>query len=62
MRRDRSAKEAAGKGGSQLKANEAAKSIKCKTCFTTFMSTANLASLTEHAQNKHGKTYEQCFA
>jgi hypothetical protein len=46
---------------SQLKVNEAAKSIICNVCRTTFLCTANAKQLTEHAENKHGKKMEECF-
>ncbi|PSN60087.1 DUF1909-domain-containing protein [Corynespora cassiicola Philippines] len=56
----------AGKGGkgeakSQLKANSAAQTVKCKTCFQTFQSTTNRKMLREHAANKHTKNFEDCF-
>ncbi|ORX96840.1 hypothetical protein BCR34DRAFT_628736 [Clohesyomyces aquaticus] len=55
----------AGKGGkeakSQLKSNAAALSIKCKTCFQSFQSTTNRKMLGDHASNKHGKVFADCF-
>ncbi|KAJ9123739.1 hypothetical protein QFC24_003513 [Naganishia onofrii] len=62
MKRDKNA-AAAGKGGaSQLKTNTASQSIQCKTCFQTFQSTAKIAELTTHAENKHPKsTFDSCF-
>ncbi|PYH84590.1 DUF1909-domain-containing protein [Aspergillus uvarum CBS 121591] len=61
MKRERNAKDA-GKGGkSQLKANEAAKDIICQICRSTFLKTAKAPALTEHAQNKHSKTLQECF-
>ncbi|KAL6243024.1 hypothetical protein RBB50_010124 [Rhinocladiella similis] len=61
-RRARNAKEAAGKEPkSQLKANAAAQSFKCKICFSTFQSTTTRKGLEEHAGNKHSKKYEECF-
>ena len=35
--------------------------IICQICRTQFMSTAKPPALTEHAQNKHGKTLGDCF-
>ncbi|KAI9216755.1 At2g23090 like protein [Blastocladiella britannica] len=61
MKRDRNAKAAAGGPKSQLKSNEAAKSIQCMTCRQTFLGTASDASLTEHAENRHSKTLKDCF-
>ncbi|KAF2276504.1 DUF1909-domain-containing protein, partial [Westerdykella ornata] len=57
---------AAAKGGkseakSQLKSNAAALTIKCKTCFQSFQSTTNRKMLGDHATNKHGKSFEDCF-
>ncbi|KAJ4317321.1 hypothetical protein N0V94_005006 [Neodidymelliopsis sp. IMI 364377] len=46
---------------SQLKANAAAQTVKCKTCFQTFQSTTNRKVLTEHASNKHSKQFTDCF-
>ncbi|CAE6500910.1 unnamed protein product [Rhizoctonia solani] len=47
---------------SQLKTNEAAKSIICQTCRQTFLSTTRLPALTQHVENKHsGKTVADCF-
>ncbi|TPX40538.1 hypothetical protein SeLEV6574_g06564 [Synchytrium endobioticum] len=60
-RRDRAARDAS-KAGSQLKINEAAKSIQCKICLQTFMKTANRQQLEAHQSSKHeGKTFEACF-
>ncbi|KAJ1978922.1 hypothetical protein H4R33_005850 [Dimargaris cristalligena] len=59
-RRERNAK--GGKApNSQLKKNEAAKSIICMVCRQTFLQTANARALAEHAENKHGKTLKDCF-
>ncbi|KAJ9123352.1 hypothetical protein QFC22_001551 [Naganishia vaughanmartiniae] len=62
MKRDKNA-AGAGKGGaSQLKTNTASQSIQCKTCFQTFQSTAKVAELTQHAENKHSnKAKADCF-
>jgi hypothetical protein len=40
QKRERNAKLAGGAAKSQLKVNEKAKSIQCKVCFQTFLSTA----------------------
>jgi len=61
QRRERN-NEKAGKGGkSQLKVNEAAKTIICKVCKQAFMLTTREPQLTEHAMNKHNKPREECF-
>jgi len=46
---------------SQLKVNEAAKNIQCKTCFQTFLVTTRRPALVEHATNKHSKDITLCF-
>ncbi|OAL51838.1 DUF1909-domain-containing protein [Pyrenochaeta sp. DS3sAY3a] len=46
---------------SQLKANVAAQTIKCKTCFQTFQGTTSRKMLTDHASNKHSKDFGDCF-
>ncbi|PAV21808.1 hypothetical protein PNOK_0176500 [Pyrrhoderma noxium] len=62
QKRERNAKESQSKGGkSQLKSNQASKTIVCKVCKNAFMSTTRQPQLLEHAQNKHSKTYEDCF-
>ncbi|KAG6837129.1 hypothetical protein H0H93_014435 [Arthromyces matolae] len=48
-------------GKSQSKVNEAAKSIVCSDCKQPFLITTRAPALTEHAQNRHSKTMEQCF-
>jgi hypothetical protein len=70
--RAKKAKEGSAKG-SQLKAvrcstsfadlmkNEAAKSIVCQTCRSTFLVTASASSLAEHSMNKHNKSAKECF-
>jgi len=62
QKRERNAAKSA-KGGnvSQLKANEAAKSIQCHICKQSFFSTSRAPALTEHATNKHSKTLADCF-
>jgi len=42
--------------------NAAAKTIICKICRQDWQSTQKRAGLEEHAQNKHSKTYDECFA
>ncbi|KAF2265326.1 DUF1909-domain-containing protein [Lojkania enalia] len=55
------AKGGKGEAKSQLKSNAAALTIKCKTCFQSFQSTTNRRMLGDHATNKHGKAFEDCF-
>ncbi|KNE65082.1 hypothetical protein AMAG_10742 [Allomyces macrogynus ATCC 38327] len=61
QKRERNAKAAGGVAKSQLKVNEAAKNIQCVVCKQTFLGTANLATLNQHAENKHNKTAADCF-
>ncbi|KAI7907616.1 At2g23090 like protein [Cokeromyces recurvatus] len=61
MKRERNAKNSKKEPTSQLKANQAAKNIICKTCFQTFLCTSREKALTEHAENKHNKTMKECF-
>ncbi|KIW04468.1 uncharacterized protein PV09_04728 [Verruconis gallopava] len=62
QRRERKAADEKKGGGSQLKSNAAAQTIKCKVCFQTFQSTSKPAALQEHVNNKHEKkTYADCF-
>ena len=61
QKRDRNNEKAAKGGKSQLKGNEAAKNIACKTCFQTFLSTSRGPELEQHAANKHSKTLAECF-
>ncbi|KAI9280564.1 At2g23090 like protein [Umbelopsis sp. AD052] len=61
MKRDRNAKDAKKGPTSQLKANNAAKSVICQVCKQTFLCTIRAKALTEHADNKHSKTLEECF-
>jgi len=58
--RAKKTKESSSKG-SQMKSNEAAKTIICQTCRTTFLCTASAKNLEEHAMNKHNKTTKECF-
>ncbi|PNS14302.1 hypothetical protein CAC42_6815 [Sphaceloma murrayae] len=62
QKRERNAADAKKGPTSQLKANAAAQSKKCKKCFQTFQSTANQKALEEHASSKHSLKYEDCFA
>ena len=41
--------------------NEQARAYQCKTCKSTFLKTADLTLLTEHALNKHKFVVEKCF-
>ncbi|KAI9354511.1 At2g23090 like protein [Zopfochytrium polystomum] len=61
MRRDRQDK-GANQAKSQLKANEAAKSIQCSICRQTFLSTVREKALNDHIESKHaGKVIKDCF-
>ncbi|KAF2153691.1 DUF1909-domain-containing protein [Myriangium duriaei CBS 260.36] len=62
QKRDRNAKDVKKGPTSQLKANAAAQTIKCKKCFQAFQSTTNRKALDEHSTNKHSATYDDCFA
>lgn len=49
-------------GGSQLKTNEAAKTIQCKVCLQAFICTTTAAKLKEHWENRHPKSdIKTCF-
>ncbi|SHO78210.1 Hypothetical protein MSYG_2552 [Malassezia sympodialis ATCC 42132] len=62
QKRERNAKTGGPKEAkSQLKANEAAKSVICVTCRQTFLQTVREPALAQHAENKHGKTVKDCF-
>ncbi|KAI9269209.1 At2g23090 like protein, partial [Phascolomyces articulosus] len=61
MKRERNAKDQKKGPTSQLKVNNAAKNIVCKTCFQTFLTTASEKLLLQHADSKHGKTVKECF-
>ncbi|KAF2113966.1 At2g23090 like protein [Lophiotrema nucula] len=61
QKRDRKGDKGPKEAKSQLKSNAAALTIKCKTCFQSFQSTTNRNMLGDHATNKHGKTFEDCF-
>ncbi|PFH50754.1 hypothetical protein AMATHDRAFT_75439 [Amanita thiersii Skay4041] len=62
QKRERNADKNAAKGGkSQLKVNEASKSIICSVCRQSFLITTRAPALEEHAQNKHSKTMAECF-
>jgi len=47
--------------GSQLKTNEAAKTIVCALCKQNFLGTMRKPALSEHAENRHSKKFEDCF-
>lgn len=57
QKRERNAKKQSGQKSakSQLKVNEAAKTVVCKVCLTSFMSVSSKKMLAEHADNKHPK-------
>ncbi|KAJ3736956.1 At2g23090 like protein [Lentinula guzmanii] len=61
QKRERSAKNTDKGHTSQLRANEAAKSIICQSCRQAFFVTTRQPALEEHAQNKHSKTMTECF-
>ncbi|KAF1941383.1 DUF1909-domain-containing protein [Clathrospora elynae] len=61
QKRDRKGDGGPKEAKSQLKANVAAQSIKCKTCFQTFQGTTSRKMLTDHASNKHTKDFADCF-
>ncbi|KDQ54724.1 hypothetical protein JAAARDRAFT_37824 [Jaapia argillacea MUCL 33604] len=61
QKRERATKGAPGKAKSQLKVNEASKSIVCVTCRQPFMITTRQPALEDHAKNKHEKTLADCF-
>ncbi|KAI8979467.1 At2g23090 like protein [Mycotypha africana] len=61
QKRERNAKNQKASASSQLKANNAAKNIICKTCFQTFLCTSREKALSEHAENKHNKAIKECF-
>jgi nucleoside permease NupC len=58
QKRERNAKKQGNASApkSQLKVNEAAKTIVCKVCLTSFMSVSSKKMLAEHAENKHPKS------
>jgi hypothetical protein len=57
QKRERNAKKQGSQKSakSQLKVNEAAKTVVCKVCLTSFMSVSSKKMLTEHADNRHPK-------
>ncbi|KAH6917615.1 At2g23090 like protein [Coprinopsis sp. MPI-PUGE-AT-0042] len=61
QKRERNADKNAKGGKSQLKVNEASKSIVCMTCRQPFMNTARAPALEAHATEKHDKTIAECF-
>ncbi|KAH7081460.1 At2g23090 like protein [Paraphoma chrysanthemicola] len=61
QKRDRKGDSGPKEAKSQLKANAAAQTIKCKTCFQTFQGTTSQKMLTDHASNKHSKQFTDCF-
>ncbi|KAH8724435.1 At2g23090 like protein [Phaeosphaeriaceae sp. PMI808] len=62
QKRDRKGDGGPKEAKSQLKANAAAQTIKCKTCFQTFQGTTSQKMLTDHATNKHSKQFTDCFS
>ncbi|EKM83415.1 hypothetical protein AGABI1DRAFT_32833, partial [Agaricus bisporus var. burnettii JB137-S8] len=62
QKRERNAGKNEPKGAkSQMKVNEAAKSIVCVTCRQAFLITTRAPALEEHAKNRHDKTMAECF-
>ncbi|RXW14537.1 hypothetical protein EST38_g11310, partial [Candolleomyces aberdarensis] len=61
QKRERNQDKGKGSSKSQLKVNEASKSIVCTVCKQPFMNTARAPALETHAQSKHDKTVKECF-
>eukprot|EP01110_Echinostelium_bisporum_P010414 TRINITY_DN3792_c0_g1_i3.p2 TRINITY_DN3792_c0_g1~~TRINITY_DN3792_c0_g1_i3.p2 ORF type:complete len:75 (-),score=24.48 TRINITY_DN3792_c0_g1_i3:71-295(-) len=64
QKRERNLKRDAGATAakSQLKTNEAAKSVQCKVCKQAFLCTVKEPELKTHQENKHPKNvYSDCF-
>ncbi|KAK5053938.1 hypothetical protein LTR84_001900 [Exophiala bonariae] len=61
QKRERNADKGPKGPASQLKANAAAQTYKCKTCFQTFQSTTARKALEAHATDRHSKQAEECF-
>jgi hypothetical protein len=55
QKRERNAEKNKKAAGSQLKANEAAKTIKCELCKQSFLGTMRKPALTTHAEVNHTK-------
>ncbi|KAJ1845152.1 hypothetical protein LPJ70_002631, partial [Coemansia sp. RSA 2708] len=60
QKRDRK-KDTSGVAKSQLKQNEQAKTVQCNVCRNTFLCTVKKNELEMHADNKHSKTFDECF-
>ncbi|CAG8808812.1 7253_t:CDS:2, partial [Cetraspora pellucida] len=60
-KRERAKASANKSAASQLKSNEAAKTVICQICRNTFLCTVRQKALAEHAENKHSKKLEECF-
>ncbi|KAJ2784826.1 hypothetical protein H4R18_000860 [Coemansia javaensis] len=60
QKRERAKKAAGGVAKSQLKANEAAKTIMCQRCKQTFMCTARRDTLQDHS-TKCKAEFDACF-
>jgi len=58
QKRERNADKNKKPAGSQLKANEAAKTIVCVQCKQSFLGTMRRPALETHAENKHSKKFE----
>ncbi|KPI42225.1 uncharacterized protein AB675_9713 [Cyphellophora attinorum] len=62
QKRERNAKDTKKGPTSQLKSNQAAKSIICKICRQDFQVTTKQPALIEHASSRHpGKAVTECF-
>jgi hypothetical protein len=62
MSRAKNQAKAGSDKGSQLAANAAALSLKCKICMQPFICTSSEAKLKEHSDAKHPKqTFAECF-
>ncbi|MCJ1448210.1 MAG: hypothetical protein MMC23_008724 [Stictis urceolatum] len=62
QKRERNAKDTKKGDTSQLKSNAAAKTIICKICRQDFQVTVKRPQLEAHADTKHSKGYDDCFA
>ncbi|KAJ2920264.1 hypothetical protein MD484_g59, partial [Candolleomyces efflorescens] len=61
QKRERNGDKGKGNAKSQLKVNEAAKTIVCTVCKQPFMNTTRAPALETHAQSKHDKGLKDCF-
>ncbi|KAG7099462.1 hypothetical protein E1B28_001312 [Marasmius oreades] len=62
QKRERNTDKNASKGSkSQMKTNEAAKSIVCTICKQAFFVTTRQPALEQHSQDRHSKVLAECF-